>query len=307
MSRFVFRAPLVVLIAAAAITASGDDQLSNAQGLPTVTVRGASFSLIRIPSGEFLMGSEKEFENPRHRVRIRAFDLGSTEVTVRQFRAFAEATGYRTDAEREGSAWTCHWSVDDAVIWRSRGFWNIEKGASWRNPGFSQSDDDPVVAVSWHDAVEFCRWLSRESGDRFRLPTEAEWEYAARAGTKAEQPSDLGEAAWYKVNSDGTTHPAGRKKPNPWGLYDMLGNAWEWVEDVWSKNHDGAPNDGTPRLDGGSGFASLAPGEARPLRGGGWCLESAEARYSARPGFGLHQRCNNSGFRVAREFPPPRS
>jgi len=298
--RRVLPASLAFLIAVAAIPASGADVQNEARPLPAVSIRGATIRLVRVPPGEFLMGSEKEFERPRHRVRIAAFDLAATEVTVRQFRTFAEATGYQSDAEKEGATWVCAWSADDAIGWRSRGYFRVEKGASWRKPGFSQSDDDPVVAVSWHDAVEFCRWLSRETGHGFRLPTEAEWEYAARAGSEAGQPSDLSELAWYKVNSNGRTHPVGQRKPNRWGLYDMLGNAWEWVADVWSKDYTGAPTDGTARLDGGSAFASLAPGEVRPLRGGGWCLESAEARYSARPGFGWRQSCNNSGFRVAR-------
>jgi formylglycine-generating enzyme required for sulfatase activity len=272
------------------------------QPLPAVKVRGETFKLVRVPAGEFLMGSDRDFEKPRHRVRIASFDLAATEVTVRQFRAFTEATGYKTDAEREGNGWRCRWSADDAVPWRSRGYWSTDQGASWRSPGFAQSDDDPVVELSWADAVEFCKWLSRETGQLYRLPTEAEWEYASRAGSDAEQAATLTEVAWYKANSEGATHAVGKKQPNAWGLYDMLGNAWEWVADVWAKDYDGAPADGTARAEG-SAFMSLPAGEVRPLRGGGWCLESAEARYASRPGFGLHQRCNNSGFRVARTIP----
>jgi formylglycine-generating enzyme required for sulfatase activity len=306
MHRRVLYAGLAAILASARIPTFGADPTNIGQPLPAVTIGGTTFDLVRIPPGEFLMGSEKDLEKPRHQVRIRSFDLGRTEVTVRQFRAFTAATGYRTDAEKEGSAWVCRGSNDDAVGWRSRGYWTTEDAASWRNPGFSQSDDHPVVTVSWSDAVEFCRWLSRETGDQYRLPSEAEWEYAARAGNQAERPSDLNQVAWYKVNSDAKTHPVGRKEPNSWSLYDMLGNAWEWVADVWSENHNGSPTDGSARLDGGSGIGPLAPGEVRPLRGGGWCLESAEARFSARSGFGLHQRCNNSGFRVARSLPPLR-
>jgi formylglycine-generating enzyme required for sulfatase activity len=298
----VFAAPLAMLGVAAIPTCAVDE--SRAQALPAVTFAGTTLHLVRIPSGEFLMGSDRNFEKPPHRVQIRSFDMGRTEVTVRQFRAFTEATGYKTEAEREGSAWICHGSKDDTVVWRSRGYWTAENGRSWRDPGFPQTDDHPAVALSWIDAVEFCKWLSSETGDQYRLPSEAEWEYAARAGSKSE-PSDLNQVAWYKVNADVRSHPVGEKKPNAWNVHDMLGNAWEWVADIWSENYSGAPTDGSARLDGGTGVGPLAPGDVRPLRGGGWCLESAESRFSARAGFGLHQRCNNSGFRVARSFPMP--
>ncbi len=297
-------ASFATLISLTAARAS-DDPPAGARPAPPITVAGVEFQFVRIPPGEFVMGSDQESETPRHRVRVRAFDLATTEVTVRQFRAFTEATGYRTDAEKEGDTWTCRWSADDNVPWRSRGFWNTQAGANWRNPGFTQSDEHPVVAISWQDAVEFSKWLSRESGQEFRLPTEAEWEYAARAGNQAEQPAELAAEGWYKVNSGGHTHPVGQKKPNAWGLYDMLGNAWEWVADIWSKDYTGAPADGTARMDVGTAMGPFKAGEVRLLRGGAWCLESATARFASRPPFGLHQRCNNSGFRVARTVAAP--
>jgi formylglycine-generating enzyme required for sulfatase activity len=268
-------------------------------------VRGITFELVRIPAGEFQMGSESEGEKPRHRVQVRSFDVGRTEVTVRQFRAFTEATGYRTDAEKEGWLWVCRGSKEKGAGWRSRDYWSKAERASWRNPGFSQSDDDPVVALSWHDAVEFCKWLSRETGHEYRLPSEAEWEYAARAESQMEHPSDLNQVAWYKDNSEAKTQPVARKQPNAWGLYDMLGNSWEWVADVWSDDYTGAPTDGSARLDGGSPHSGFAAGDGRPLRGGAWGLERAELRFAGRPAFGSHQRCNNSGFRIARSFQRP--
>jgi len=210
--------------------------------LPAVTVRGMTIELVRLPAGEFQMGSETGLEKPRHPVQVRAFDLGRTEVTVRQFRTFTQATGYRTDGEKEGWSWVCCWAK--------------REGVNWRNPGFSQSDDDPVVALSWHDAVEFCKWLSAETKQEYRLPSEAEWEYAARAGNQAEYPTDLDQAAWYKENSEGKTHPVAQKQPNAWGLYDVLGNGWEWVADVWSQDYRGAPADGSARRDGGSPAAA---------------------------------------------------
>lgn len=256
--------------------------------LPAVTVRGTTFHLVRIPAGQFQMGSETGRETPRHLVKVPSFDLGVTEVTIRQYRAFTQATGYRTDAEKEGWTWICCWSR--------------QEGVNWRNPGFPQSEDDPVVALSWHDAAEFCKWLSKETGDDYRLPSESEWEYAARAGAQAEYPSDLDQAAWYKDNSEGKTHPVARKQPNAWGLHDVLGNGWEWVADVWARDYAGAPADGSARLEGGSPGRNFAAGEGRVLRGGAWGLERKDLRFASRPFFAAHDRCNNSGFRIARSI-----
>ena len=244
MSRSAFQHLLVltaILATAALLTLRAEDPQS-ARMLPAVTVRGMTIELVRLPAGEFQMGSETGLEKPRHPVQVRAFDLGRTEVTVRQFRTFTQATGYRTDGEKEGWSWVCCWAK--------------REGVNWRNPGFSQSDDDPVVALSWHDAVEFCKWLSAETKQEYRLPSEAEWEYAARAGNQAEYPTDLDQAAWYKENSEGKTQPGAQKQPNAWGLYDVLGNGWEWVADVWSQDYRGAPADGSARRDGGSPAAA---------------------------------------------------
>jgi formylglycine-generating enzyme required for sulfatase activity len=277
--------------------------MSASAGEVTIKAGGIELQLVRIPAGEFLMGSEKDTESPRHQVRVAAFDLAKTEVTVAQFRAFVKATGYKTDGEKENSAWVCRGPQQPGASWRSRGYWDTVEGANWRNPGFTQADDHPVVAVSWNDAMEFTKWLSRETRQEYRLPSEAEWEYAARAGSAGDAPPDLDVAAWHRENSDKGTHPVGAKQPNAWGLHDMLGNAWEWVADVWRSDYVGAPPDGSARLDGGSPFAMFKAGELRPLRGGGWCLETAEARFASRPPFGAAQRCNNSGFRVARTIP----
>ncbi len=266
----------------------------------TIKVRGTTFEFVKIPAGAFQMGSDNPGEKPRHRVAVPSFDLGKTEITIRQFRAFTEATGYRTDAEKENMGWVCCWSKPEAATWQSRGYWRRREGANWRNPGFTQSDDDPVVEISWQDAVEFCKWLSAETRQTYRLPSEAEWEYAARAGNDGEAPTELEKVAWFIDNSELRTHPVSAKRPNSWGLYDMLGNAWEWVADVWSEDYTGAPADGSARREGGSAFGKLGVGAGRVLRGGGWGLERGEARFASRPVFGLNDRCNNSGFRVAR-------
>ena len=150
---------------------------------------------------------------------------------------------------------------------------------SWGdNPSCFKGDNLPVECVSWDDVQDFIRKLNeREGTDKYRLPSEAEWEYVARAGTTTrysfgDEESKLGDYAWYRDNSDYQTHPVGQKKPNPWGLYDMHGNVWEWVQDCWHGNYNGAPDDSSARAE----YYSCL----RVARGGGWrsglrCCRSA--------------------------------
>jgi formylglycine-generating enzyme required for sulfatase activity len=202
------------------------------------SIHGENFELVRILSGQFTMGSKRDVEEqPIHRVRIDySFDIGKTEVTVRQFRAFIEATDYQTDAEKERWAWTRSGERD----------WDPEALICWWNLPFKQTDDDPASCISWFDAMEFCRWLSSETGMSIRLPSEAEWEYACRAGTEGDFAGDVEKMAWHRANSGHRTHPVGRKTPNAWGLYDMHGNVWEWCLDMWHSGYESAPTDGSP-------------------------------------------------------------
>ncbi len=294
------RESCVLLFGLAARLIAAD--LPTAQKLPAVAVRGVSVEMVRIPAGEFLMGADNEGERPRHQVKVRSFDMATTEVTVGQFRAFTQATGYKTEAEKENWGFVCCWSKPGDAGWRSRGYWKKEEGATWRNPGFPQSDADPVILLSWQDAAEFCKWLATETGQQFRLPSEAEWEYAARAGSEADLQAGADTYGWSRENSELRTHPVALKKPNAWGLFDTAGNAWEWVADVWTRDYEGAPTDGSARMDGGSSHPQIAPGDGRILRGGGWGLERATLRFADRSPFGSHQRCNNSGFRIARSI-----
>jgi formylglycine-generating enzyme required for sulfatase activity len=232
---------------------------------------------------------------PVHRVTLsRPFYLGQTEVTVGQFRAFVEATGYRTDAETDG--------VGGSVLdedWEER----ISKPSlNWRNSGYpkGQSDDEPVVQVSWNDAMAFCRWLSDRERKNYRLPTEAEWEYACRAGTttrwaSGDSPDRLEAFAWTPNSRSRTTHSVGTKAPNAFGLHDMHGNVWEWCLDYYGPY--GSAIEADPK--------GPAVGAERVLRGGAWDRKKVRRTKSAyRSSVVQSARFYTYGFRVCRPTGP---
>jgi formylglycine-generating enzyme required for sulfatase activity len=206
------------------------------------TIPGLNMVLVKVPKGSVLMGNPdaaptpEPDEGPATKVTLtNDFWLGATEVTVGQWRYFADLTGHITEAEVSGAGLY--------LIKKKAG--DRERGLTWRNPGYAQAENHPVVGISWDDAQQFCRWLTEReqsagrlpAGHVYTLPTEAQWEYACRAGNPAD-PENPADYAWYRDTSGGTTHPVGTKKPNAWGLYDMQGNAWEWVRD-WYGNYPG--------------------------------------------------------------------
>ena len=219
-----------------------------------VTDAATGIGFFRIPGGEFTMGLAEGSANerPPHKVRLNSFLMARTEITRAQFATFVKDTGYRTDAERDGAA----------RVWDGRDWVNVP-GASWRNPVETCGDDCPVSYLSWRDAEAFCTWA------KMRLPTDAEWEYAAGdggehrywAGTSHDWEFD--EYAWFRLNSGKRLHPVATKKPNGFGLYDMSGNVAEWCSDWYglyyydespSENPRG-PSSGTSRsLRGGSAY-----------------------------------------------------
>jgi len=263
-----------------------------------------------IQAGEFLMGSPDDDkdaahdEKPQHRVRItRPFYLGVHEVTRDQFRRFVDEAGYRTEAEKDGKG-GYGWNEETK---------NFEQNPryTWQNPGFEQTDDYPVVNVSWNDAVAFCKWLSDNEKTTYRLPTEAEWEYACRAGTTTrysfgDDPKGL--AAVGNI-ADGTaekypgsgpiaarggyvyyTAPVGRFQPNAFGLCDMHGNVWEWCSDWYDADYYRQS-----RVDDPAGAEGAA---VRVIRGGSRGPQYARSAY--RHGTGPGDRHCFLGFRVAR-------
>ncbi len=247
-------------------------------------------------------------EGPQHRVTIaNAFVMGRTEVTVAQFRRFADETGYKTDAEKNTGAQGCRaWEKLDGRFER-------RPGRSWRSPGYEQSGTHSVVCVSWNDARAFVEWLSKKTGQQYRLPTEAEWEYAARAGTTAARywGDDADQACEYANVADQTTHdrsswsnkhncndghwfpaPVGSFKPNRFGLFDVLGNVWEWTEDCWNGNYNGAPINGSVCASGNC--------SQRVIRGGSWNYDPRYVRSAKRNRSASDLRYDHSGFRLAR-------
>lgn len=171
--------------------------------------------------------------------------------------------------------------------------------AQWRavmgdNPSYFKGDGLPVTNISWHDFGEFCRKLSDATGDNYRRPSEAEWEYACRAGSATaycfgDDPSLFGEYAWFSENSNDRPHPVGQKKPNAWGLYDMHGNVWEWCEDAWHDDYKGAPTDGGAWTGKFSG---------RVLRGGSYFDDAVDCRSACRDWYDARFFYHDVGVRV---------
>jgi len=226
--------------------------------------------MLKLPAGSFQMGSPEdepgrfESESPVHTVTFqRAFAIGKYEVTFAAYDRFVVATGRRLPSD---FGW-------------GRG-------------------SRPVIMVGWEEARSYAAWLSNETGKRYRLPSEAEWEYSARAGTETafsfgNDFSKLNEYAWYSNSSEKKTHPVGQKKPNGWDLYDMHGNVWEWVADDWHDNYDGAPNDG-------QAWRDKPRGAGRVIRGGGWVSVAGDCRSAFRYDYASGVRDNGFGFRLAR-------
>jgi len=261
---------------------------------------GEAPEMVIIPAGRFLMGSPEDEpqrdddEGPRRWVTVQPFALARCEVTVADFRRFVAETGYETDAEREGG---CAGLISGEVV--------EDASISWRSPGWPQREQHPVTCISWNDAQAYLAWLSVRTGQQYRLPSEAEWEYAARAGSTTRfHTGDC--ITTDQANFDGNfpaedcpegqyreeTIEVGSFAPNDFGLYDMHGNVWEWVADCWNDSYERAPDDGSAWRTGDCGRAVL--------RGGSWSLNGRFLRSAARSGLTRAFRGYFTGFRPAR-------
>lgn len=279
--------------------------LAHALALLTAVAPGTSFRdcdvcpvMVVLPAGSFEMGSPAgevgryADEGPQHRVTFaRPFAVARYPVTRGEFARFVRETGYRAGP--------------GCLIVRG-GTWVDAHDADWRRPGFAQTERDPVVCMSWNDGEAYADWLSRKTGHSYSLLTEAQWEYAARAGTRTAfnwgakprrdranygaevccAPETRGADRWL------ATSPSGSFPPNPFGLYDMHGNAWEWVQDCWHRNYEGAPDDGSAWTTGSC--------VDRVMRGGSWNCSSSTIRAAEREVHDLSGRYAVTGFRVAR-------
>jgi len=289
-------------------------------GAPLQTFRDCAEcpEMVVVPAGSFLMGSsaaetarDLEFvvpdsdrafargwvanEYPQHLVSIDLpFALGTHHVTRGEFAVFVNETGYFPD--------------DPCVLWENHRFVH-QRDAGWNNTGFPQTDVDPVVCVNWQDAKAYIAWLNgkvshgvpKGEDGPYRLPSESEWEYATRAGTQT--------VRWWgdpigrnNANCDGCgsqwdkrrTAPVGSFPPNAFGLYDVLGNAWEWTQDCWNPTYLGAPNNG--------GVWTSGRCDERVIRGGSWTTHPWILRSAHRSSHDLTRRANYLGFRIVKEI-----
>jgi formylglycine-generating enzyme required for sulfatase activity len=270
--------------------------------------------MIWLPGGTFTIGSPdgvgEDREHPAHRVQLSHYAVGRFPVTVGEFRRFVEATGYVTEAEQGDGAW----------VW-NRGDPGNKEDASWRNPYTDQDDNHPVICISWNDAKAYCDWLSEETGQQYGLLSEAQWEYACRAGEQGrwcfgDDKDVLDDYAWYGGRSGDGTHSVGSKRPNAWQLHDMHGNVWEWCTDWFDvntyKEHAARIGEAAESRDDSKSEAAAAyivdptgpeTGSIRVVRGGSWDGGADGCRSAYRGRGEPSGRDLYLGFRLSRAGP----
>ncbi|MBT2323998.1 formylglycine-generating enzyme family protein [Variovorax paradoxus] len=340
------KAQRLACLALAALPACGVHRANSPPGQPqehrpATIVNSLGMKFVRLPAGEFMMGSDERAQSlahgyshygladlqalgdeaPRHAVRItRAFYMGQHEVTVDQFRLFIERSGYVPESLADGTGgYGYNPAYDPTSSARGDAFEGRDSRYSWRNPGFPQAGDHPVVNVTWNDAIALAAWLGEREGVVYRLPSEAEWEYACRAGTATryntgdDLASLLGSAALLDLDTaqrwpwrlpfalpghDGYvfTAPVGSFAPNAFGLFDMHGNVWEWVAD-WYGEHYYAE---APRDDP----TGPGAGKLHVRRGGSWASSALYARSAYRNWNTAETRYTLVGMRLLRELKP---
>ncbi len=308
---------------------------------PPAAIDSLGISFVRVPMGEFLMGSDESVEAlaaaypglersrfeglsdeaPVHRVRItRPFEMSQHEITVGQFRAFLQRSGHVPESIADGTGgYGYNPAYDPATSSRGDAFEGRLPRYSWQNPGFAQGDDHPVVNVTWNDAVALTRWLSNQEGRTYRLPTEAEWEYACRAGGKDryqhgndpagllrvgntfDEDSAVNWPAWRDRAVPGRdghafTAPVGSYAPNAFGLFDLHGNVWEWVSDWYGEDYYARSSTNDP--------VGPVDGAVKVRRGGSWHSWPLYTRCSFRNWNTLQTRYTLVGIRLVRESPP---
>jgi formylglycine-generating enzyme required for sulfatase activity len=298
---------------------------ANKENASSKKMNRLGMEFVFIEPGVFIMGSpsneaDRSMLEAQHEVTLtRGFYIGKTEVTVGQFRRFVNATGYQTDAEKNDSNYKgCNAIIEGDTISE----WSRIADANWRSPGFELSDNMPVTCVSWNDTQVFIEWLSSETGQTYRLPTEAEWEYTARAGSRstrfwgddpdkaclyanvADRDSRVFNLGYPKHNcSDGYIYsaPVGSYEPNALGLSDMIGNVYEWCQDWFGAYPEepvidpkGPSADAPTGLSGGSDPWHL-------VRGCSWSQPNHACRSADRYYVSADLRRTDIGFRLVLE------
>jgi formylglycine-generating enzyme len=326
--------PFLVLLGSCASGTGG------ANGSPAEITNSIGMHLVRIPAGEFVMGSEESIESlqkayplaekyrlenlfdeaPAHKVRItKPFYMGATEVTVGQFRQFVQQSGYVPESIADGTGgYGYNPQYDASKSKRGDAFEGRDERYSWQNPGFTQTDAHPVVNVTWGDAQALASWLSKKEGRHYGLPTEAQWEYAARAGTttryhcgddpkcllkvantfdEAAKPFWPQFAANALAGNDGYafTAPVASFAPNAFGLYDMHGNAWEWTQDWHAEDYYAKSPVDDPK--------GPENGDVYVRRGGSWHTWGLYARSSYRNWNTPQTRYTLVGIRLIMDAP----
>jgi len=251
--------------------------------------------LVYVRGGSFAMGSDKgeSDEKPIHSVTLSNYFIGKYEVTVGQFRKFITATGYKTSADINGGSY----------LWNGSQ-WKLQAGVNWESDalGFKRPESEenhPVIHVSWTDAIEYTKWLSTVTGKAFRLPTEAEWEFAARGGMSSNGytyagSNDINLVAWSLDNKSNQTFPVGKKQPNELGIYDMTGNVWEWCSDWYDADYYAKSPSMNPQ--------GSKSGLFKVIRGGSWGGVSNFNRVTFRYRYFPGNRGKFNGFRVAASY-----
>lgn len=268
---------------------------------------GAFPNMLLIPGGVTSIGCAKGWDDaaggcrpsefPSHSVEIDTFEIAQHEVTFGQFRKFVESTQYVTDAEKENRG-----CVHEDMNTPGHPYVMNPK-LNWLAPGYEQNDAFPVTCVSWHDAQAYVAWLSDETKTKYRLPTEAEWEHAAR-GTQSTAYFWGSDANNNQANYGGVSgkdqwafaSPVGQFPANKYFVQDTAGNLWEWVQDCWHETYHKAPTDGSEWAE------DCDNTNVKVRRGGAWDMNAAGIRSAIRSKGGIHDRSNLYGFRVARDW-----